>query len=311
MMSKRDFVTFGVKLNDRLQLRASKALGELNAFGDLELRSAWLYYGSQATASAAFGVSISTYRKAIERRERYLRWKLRTVMQISEDELDLIMDGSQMIMGLSKAERETLFPPNAQPTVTKGKYTAKVESWRRLQSEPRLPGHSFTSLPVPTAVELIQSYVKGNQILLKDYEADAESWQVKRLIWRFFEVHLHRPLKRAIAIRDRIEYEARVSKLCAVAMDIIREYETYCSLRSELRRHIQTQRKIIDSRRDEFLDALGTRDGSLCRACGLVEDLRIDHKVPLSLGSFSILENLQLLCSFCNGSKGERLNCTD
>jgi len=207
----------------------------LHAFGDLELRSAWLYYGSQATASAAFGVSTNSYRKAIEQRERYLRWKLRKFTQISEDELDLIMDGSQMLMGLSKAERETLFPPNARPTVTKAKYTAKVESWRRLQSEPRLPGCSFTSLPVPTAVELIQSYVKGKQMLLKDYEADAESWYIKCLIWRFFEVHLHRPLKMAIEIRDRIESEARVSKLCAVAMDIIREYETYCSLRSELR----------------------------------------------------------------------------
>lgn len=77
MMSKRDFVTFGVELNHSLQLRASRALSELHAFGDLELRSAWLYYGSQATASSAFGVSIDTYRRAIEKRERYLRWKLR------------------------------------------------------------------------------------------------------------------------------------------------------------------------------------------------------------------------------------------
>ena len=182
MTSKPDFVTFGVKLNDSLQLRASRALSELNAFGDLELRSAWLYYGSQATASSAFGVSINTYRRAIEQRERFLRWKLRKFTQISEDELNLIMDGSQMIMGLSKAELETLFPPNARPTITKAKYTAKVESWRRLQSKPRLPVHSFTSPPVPTAVELIQSYVKGKQILLKDYEAEAESWYVKRLI---------------------------------------------------------------------------------------------------------------------------------
>ena len=306
MMSKRDFVTFGVKLNDGLQLRASRTLSELNAFGDLELRSAWLYYGSQATASKVFGVSINTYRKAIEQRERYVRWKLRKFTEISDDELTVILDGSQMIMGLSKAERRALFPPNARPSVTKGNYIAKVESWKRLQSEPRLPGQSFTSPPVPTAVELIQSYVKGKQIMLRDYEGAYENWQVKRLIWRFFEVHLHRSLMKAIETRDRIEYEARVSKLCAVATDIIKEYETYSSLRSELLRHIKAQRKIIDSRRDEFLNALETRDGLFCTVCGFVEDLRIDHKVPLSLGGFSVLENLQLLCSFCNGSKGER-----
>ena len=49
-MAELDFITFNVKPDESLLLRASEALRELAAVGDLELHSAWLYYGSIVAA---------------------------------------------------------------------------------------------------------------------------------------------------------------------------------------------------------------------------------------------------------------------
>lgn len=47
------------------------------------------------------------------------------------------------------------------------------------------------------------------------------------------------------------------------------------------------------------------RDGPGCRHCGVwaVEQMTIDHIVPIILGGTSELENLQLLCVPCHGKK--------
>jgi 5-methylcytosine-specific restriction endonuclease McrA len=44
--------------------------------------------------------------------------------------------------------------------------------------------------------------------------------------------------------------------------------------------------------------------GGRCLACGSREDLTVDHIVPLALGGSNTIENVQPLCSVCNGSKG-------
>jgi hypothetical protein len=49
------------------------------------------------------------------------------------------------------------------------------------------------------------------------------------------------------------------------------------------------------------------RDGGQCVQCGLPEDLEFDHVIPWSLGGADSVENLQLLCRSCNGSKGARV----
>ena len=43
-----------------------------------------------------------------------------------------------------------------------------------------------------------------------------------------------------------------------------------------------------------------------CTACGSTTDLTGDHRVPLSKGGMSRLENVQVLCRPCNSSKGSR-----
>ena len=47
------------------------------------------------------------------------------------------------------------------------------------------------------------------------------------------------------------------------------------------------------------------RDGC-CQRCGTEEMLSVDHIVPRNLGGSDSLDNLQVLCSACNSSKGGR-----
>ena len=48
------------------------------------------------------------------------------------------------------------------------------------------------------------------------------------------------------------------------------------------------------------------KSNSVCCACGCKDDLHVDHIVPLSRGGTNELDNLQMLCSSCNLSKGTK-----
>jgi 5-methylcytosine-specific restriction endonuclease McrA len=54
---------------------------------------------------------------------------------------------------------------------------------------------------------------------------------------------------------------------------------------------------------EEWL-ALVLECGGRCLRCGSSEDLTVDHVIPLSLGGPNTIENVQPLCSACNGIKG-------
>jgi len=77
--------------------------------------------------------------------------------------------------------------------------------------------------------------------------------------------------------------------------------------------HWKAKKKLMRKRRAQFakvhearLLALIERDGYMCRHCGVVSGLAIDHIIPLSKGGSDDLENLQFLCKSCNSSKGDR-----
>lgn len=49
------------------------------------------------------------------------------------------------------------------------------------------------------------------------------------------------------------------------------------------------------------------RDGHRCVYCGAVEDLTLDHVVPLSRGGANDVSNLTTACRPCNSSKGSKV----
>lgn len=309
-MTELDFVTFGIKPNNqKLLRRIYEAVSELRAFGDLELRSAWLYYGSISAASRTLGIPASTYRTLV-RPQRMLsmdtilmtnnlgiRWKymrkhhmrepqrfrkITAFQRISYSERWMIADGAYMIMELPDDERAG-FLSITRPLPTSGEnYIKKVELWKKVQGK----------RPVAKAEELLEAY-----ILI---------WYLRRNVRIFFRCGGIEPsLKKALECRSEIETTANTSKICSVALEIFHEYDIYCKHWEETRRHIEIQRRLMNSKqRRKFLAELEKRYGLICAACGSAEDLRIDHIKAVSRGGFSSLENLQLLCNSCNSDKG-------
>ncbi len=71
---------------------------------------------------------------------------------------------------------------------------------------------------------------------------------------------------------------------------------------------VNTVSPIIDSRyiSDPIRRAVLARDQYRCRSCGSQSYLELDHIIPLSRGGATSYENLQVLCRYCNLSKGNR-----
>ena len=56
----------------------------------------------------------------------------------------------------------------------------------------------------------------------------------------------------------------------------------------------------------ELRQAVLEHDDFTCQACGITENLHIDHIVPVARGGKTEFENLQVLCGSCNSSKGAK-----
>lgn len=70
----------------------------------------------------------------------------------------------------------------------------------------------------------------------------------------------------------------------------------------------------VDQRKSltkELKEMIKKRDNYTCQMCGkYMPDevgLHIDHIIPISMGGKSVPENLQVLCSKCNGKKGKNI----
>ena len=58
---------------------------------------------------------------------------------------------------------------------------------------------------------------------------------------------------------------------------------------------------------EEVRLAVWRRDAGRCVSCGSKQRLQFDHVIPVAMGGAGTVENLQLLCATCNGSKGAAL----
>ena len=72
---------------------------------------------------------------------------------------------------------------------------------------------------------------------------------------------------------------------------------------------IKSQNKIINFLKTagfvtkEIRQEILERDGNKCLCCGNIEELTIDHIIPISKGGMTNSNNLQTLCRNCNSKK--------
>jgi 5-methylcytosine-specific restriction endonuclease McrA len=71
--------------------------------------------------------------------------------------------------------------------------------------------------------------------------------------------------------------------------------------------HSQRRRSDFSKNYDRFMLALIQRDGYKCAICGTIENLSIDHIIPLSKGGSDEIENLRILCRTHNSEKGDKI----
>lgn len=83
---------------------------------------------------------------------------------------------------------------------------------------------------------------------------------------------------------------------------LIEEIEGYFIDR-EIKKSIKKLRQEISNRRKSIYNYLVEKDGEYCQYCNSVENLEIDHIIPVSKGGTNDRKNLQLLCRTCNGIK--------
>lgn len=62
-------------------------------------------------------------------------------------------------------------------------------------------------------------------------------------------------------------------------------------------------KRLSTKARSRMFLRLASRDGRYCRLCGSINNLTIDHIMPIKDGGTSRFENLQLLCFRCNNDK--------
>ncbi len=54
----------------------------------------------------------------------------------------------------------------------------------------------------------------------------------------------------------------------------------------------------------EMQRAIFERDGGVCVECGGNFSIQYDHIIPVAMGGATTIQNLQILCSYCNQAKG-------
>lgn len=75
--------------------------------------------------------------------------------------------------------------------------------------------------------------------------------------------------------------------------------------------HSQRRRSDFAKNYDQLMLALIERDGYKCAVCGTIENLTIDHVIPLSKGGSDEIKNLRILCRAHNSKKSDKITEPD
>jgi len=105
--------------------------------------------------------------------------------------------------------------------------------------------------------------------------------------------------------REFFERLAPKYELCALVIEIFKEFEIYVSQYEKTQLFIKKQRSLASSKRNRFFAEVAQRDGNFCNFCQATENLKLDHIHPVVLGGLSIPDNFQILCFRCNSKKGK------
>jgi len=69
---------------------------------------------------------------------------------------------------------------------------------------------------------------------------------------------------------------------------------------------VKAMRRDLQRQYPNLFILIGKRDGFLCAECKGLDNLTIDHRIPLIKGGSNEMTNLQLLCRTCNSRKGAK-----
>lgn len=121
-------------------------------------------------------------------------------------------------------------------------------------------------------------------------------------------------------IRERVLFQySRRDRLWSVLYGSYESLKSHCDacinrildareLGKDPRKHYPVREPVSPSPElgitEEIKRQVFLRDGQRCLCCGATKRLQVDHIVPRYYGGTDDLENLQMLCSRCNGHKG-------
>lgn len=277
MTAEIDFINLGISTNDDLFARINSCLNEIQAVGDLEAQATRIFFGGIEPAAKALNISASLFRGAL-RGQRRLNYRA-LPNQVRQD----IWDAASVILEMSDAERTTICK---QRSIPKEKSMSQLQAWQTARDSQQV--HQI----VTNAVRLLNGYVR--------------LWKYRNNPKILFHASgFQRPVQALLKFREITEHRALDSKACLIAIEIIKEYESYLWHREAVSKHVKVQRRIQSHNRTKLFDALVLRDGKYCAYCKTKRKLLIDHIRPLVRGGLTEMCNLQLLCFTCNSKKSD------
>lgn len=153
-----------------------------------------------------------------------------------------------------------------------------------------------------TIIEALQFYAENaEELMLVGWSSDSIFW------WHSEREELDEYERRASIIYNS-QFSDKTDKAeAAKALRSIAEHRKKKRQKQIKRQIARRRRSDFAKERDRLMLALIERDGCECSVCGEIEDLAIDHIIPLSKGGSDELDNLQLLCPRHNSAKGDRM----